>query len=74
MPEQPKNRERKTRARQAVRPQAGLRHHRWNSPAFGGILGGLIMEGAKIKDLSQITVAFIVLGETFGAVMVGTPA
>ena len=32
------------------------------------------MEGGKIKDLSQITVAFIVLGETFGAVMVSTPA
>ena len=41
--------------------------------AFGGILGGLIMEGGKIKDVSQITAAFIVLGGTFGAVMVSTP-
>ena len=41
--------------------------------ALGGILGGLIMEGGKIKDVSQITAAFIVLGGTFGAVMVSTP-
>jgi len=31
------------------------------------------MEGGKIKDVSQITAAFIVLGGTFGAVMVSTP-
>ncbi len=41
--------------------------------AFGGILGGLVMEGGRIKDVSQITAAFIVLGGTFGAVMVSTP-
>jgi len=41
--------------------------------AMGGILGGLLMEGGKIKDVSQITAAFIVLGGTFGAVMVSTP-
>src|SRR5271166_891829 len=41
--------------------------------AMGGILGGLIMEGGRIKDVSQITAAFIVLGGTFGAVMVSTP-
>lgn len=41
--------------------------------AFGGIVGGLLMEGGKIKDISQITAAFIVLGGTFGAVMVSTP-
>ena len=41
--------------------------------AFGGIVGGLIMEGGKIKDISQITAAFIVLGGTLGAVMVSTP-
>jgi chemotaxis protein MotA len=41
--------------------------------AFGGILGGLVMEGGKIKDVSQITAAFIVIGGTFGAVMVSTP-
>ncbi|HLG96304.1 MAG TPA: motility-associated protein [Bryobacteraceae bacterium] len=41
--------------------------------AFGGILGGLVMEGGRIKDVSQIMAAFIVLGGTFGAVMVSTP-
>ncbi len=41
--------------------------------AFGGIAGGLIMEGGKIKDVAQITAAFIVLGGTCGAVMVSTP-
>jgi chemotaxis protein MotA len=41
--------------------------------ALGGIVGGLLMEGGKIRDVSQITAAFIVLGGTFGAVMVSTP-
>src|SRR5271163_1921974 len=41
--------------------------------AFGGIVGGLIMEGGKLKDISQITAAVIVLGGTCGAVMVSTP-
>lgn len=41
--------------------------------ALGGILGGLLLEGGKIKDVSQITAAMIVLGGTFGAVMVSTP-
>src|SRR5579862_7813631 len=41
--------------------------------AFGGIVGGLIMEGGKLKDISQITAAFIVLGGTCGAVMVSSP-
>jgi chemotaxis protein MotA len=41
--------------------------------AVGGIVGGLLMEGGKIRDVSQITAALIVLGGTFGAVMVSTP-
>lgn len=41
--------------------------------AVGGILGGLILEKGKIQDVSQITAAIIVLGGTFGAVMVTTP-
>jgi chemotaxis protein MotA len=41
--------------------------------AFGGIVGGLIMEGGKLKDISQFTAAIIVLGGTCGAVMVSTP-
>jgi chemotaxis protein MotA len=41
--------------------------------AFGGIVGGLLLEGGKIKDVAQITAAVIVFGGTFGAVMVTTP-
>ncbi len=41
--------------------------------ALGGILGGLILEGGRIQDVSQITAAMIVLGGTIGAVMVTTP-
>ncbi len=41
--------------------------------AFGGIVGGLILEGGKLKDISQFTAAIIVLGGTCGAVMVSTP-
>jgi chemotaxis protein MotA len=41
--------------------------------ALGGIVGGLLMEGGKIKDILQITAALIVLGGTSGAVLVSTP-
>jgi chemotaxis protein MotA len=41
--------------------------------AMVGIVGGLLLEGGKIKDISQLTAALIVLGGTFGAVMVSTP-
>ena len=41
--------------------------------AAGGIIGGLIMEGGKLRDISQLTAAIIVLGGTCGAVMVSTP-
>jgi len=41
--------------------------------AFGGILGGLMMEGGRVTDVAQITAAFIVLGGTFGAVMISMP-
>src|SRR5258708_8029445 len=41
--------------------------------ALGGIIGGLLLEGGKISDISQFTAALIVLGGTFGAVMVSTP-
>jgi len=39
----------------------------------GGILLGLVMEGGRVQDVSQITAAIIVLGGTIGAVMVTTP-
>jgi chemotaxis protein MotA len=41
--------------------------------AVGGILGGLLLEGGKLQDVSQMTAAMIVLGGTVGAVMVTTP-
>jgi chemotaxis protein MotA len=37
------------------------------------IIGGLLMEGGKIKDVAQVTAAMIVIGGTAGAVMVSTP-
>lgn len=41
--------------------------------ALGGILGGLLLEGGKISDITQVTAAMIVLGGTLGAVMVTSP-
>jgi chemotaxis protein MotA len=41
--------------------------------AFGGILGGLLIEGGRLKDVAQFTAALIVLGGTTGAVMVSVP-
>lgn len=41
--------------------------------ACGGIVGGLLLEGGSIQDIAQFTAALIVLGGTFGAVMVNTP-
>ncbi len=41
--------------------------------AFGGILGGLVMEGGKVSDVTQVTAAIVVLGGTLGAVMVTSP-
>jgi chemotaxis protein MotA len=41
--------------------------------AFGGILGGLVLEGGKLAQILQPTAAMIVLGGTIGATMVTTP-
>ncbi len=41
--------------------------------AFGAMVGGLLLEGGKISDISQVTAAMIVLGGTLGAVMINTP-
>jgi chemotaxis protein MotA len=41
--------------------------------ALAGILGGLVLEDGKVKDVAQLTAAIIVLGGTLGAVMVTTP-
>ncbi len=40
---------------------------------LGAITAGLLMEGGKLSDVTQITAAIIVLGGTIGAVMVTTP-
>ncbi len=41
--------------------------------ALGGIIGGLVLEGGKISDITQVTAAIVVLGGTLGAVMVTCP-
>ena len=41
--------------------------------AMGGIIGGLLLEKGSIQDLAQFTAAMIVLGGTFGAVLVTMP-
>jgi chemotaxis protein MotA len=41
--------------------------------AMAGILGGLILEKGQLSDIMQGTAALIVLGGTFGAVLVTTP-
>jgi chemotaxis protein MotA len=41
--------------------------------AVGGIAGGLVMEGGRLRDVAQVTAAMIVLGGTIGAVMITTP-
>src|SRR6185312_3686232 len=41
--------------------------------ALAGIIGGLLLEKGNIEDIAQVTAAFIVLGGTFGAVLVTTP-
>jgi len=41
--------------------------------AMAGILGGLLLEKGSIQDIAQATAAMIVLGGTFGAVLVTTP-
>jgi chemotaxis protein MotA len=41
--------------------------------ATTGIIGGLLLEKGSIQDLTQFTAAMIVLGGTFGAVLVTMP-
>jgi chemotaxis protein MotA len=41
--------------------------------AVGGIVGGLILEKGKIQDITHLSPAIIVLGGTFGAVLVSMP-
>jgi chemotaxis protein MotA len=41
--------------------------------ALAGIVGGLLLENGSISDIAQGTAAMIVLGGTFGAVLITTP-
>jgi chemotaxis protein MotA len=41
--------------------------------AFGGILGGLILEQGKLGDIAQFSAFLIVFGGTVGATLVSTP-
>lgn len=41
--------------------------------ALSGIIGGLVLEKGSIQDIAQATAAMIVLGGTFGAVLVTNP-
>lgn len=41
--------------------------------AFAGVVGGLLAEGGRIKDVAQFTAAVIVFGGTAGAVILSTP-
>src|ERR1700689_2627768 len=41
--------------------------------AIGSLLGGLVLDGGKVSDVTQVTAAIIVLGGTLGAVMVTSP-
>src|ERR1700733_6690152 len=40
---------------------------------IGGILGGMLLEKGELRHLYQVSAAIIVLGGTFGAVMITTP-
>jgi chemotaxis protein MotA len=68
---QKKTPDKPTKARKKTRPDlatlGGL------AVALGGIVGGLLLEGGTVQDISQVTAALIVLGGTLGAVMVTTP-
>ena len=41
--------------------------------ALAGVVGGLLIDGGKIREITQLTAALIVLGGTTGAVMFATP-
>jgi chemotaxis protein MotA len=41
--------------------------------ALLGILGGLVLEGGRLRDVAQFTAALIVLGGTSGAVLLSMP-
>jgi chemotaxis protein MotA len=71
------------RGKPALKDEAGKKPGAHGKPDFatigglavavGGILGGLLLEGGRFTEILQFTAAMIVLGGTFGAVMITTP-
>ncbi len=41
--------------------------------SVGALVGGLLLEGGRLSDVTQLTAGLVVLGGTLGAVMVTTP-
>ncbi len=72
-PEAPVNRNAPVSRKARVRTRPDVTTVLGLAIAVAGILGGLLLEGGQIKDIAQLTAAFIVLGGTLGAVMVSTP-
>lgn len=62
-----------TAAKSATRSRLDLSTMAGIAIALAGIVGGLLLEKGNIQDIAQITAAMIVLGGTFGAVLVSTP-
>lgn len=73
MPEAPDNKVQSPKAKKAKRSKPDLGTIVGIGLALSGIVGGLILEKGSIQDVTQMTAAMIVLGGTFGAVLVTTP-
>jgi chemotaxis protein MotA len=73
MPEAPDNKVQSPKAKKAKSSKPDLGTIVGIGLALSGILGGLILEKGSIQDVAQMTAAMIVLGGTFGAVLVTTP-
>src|SRR5438552_16514069 len=68
---QPQNKKTKAAAKSAIRLDfatlLGI------ALAVAGILGGLLLEKGSVQDITQGTALMIVMGGTFGAVLITTP-
>jgi chemotaxis protein MotA len=73
MPEAPDKKGQRPQAKNAKGLKPDLATVAGIGLALAGILGGLILENGSIQDVAQTTAALIVLGGTFGAVLVTTP-
>jgi len=73
MPEAPDKKVQSTKVKKPAGSRPDLGTIAGIGLALTGILGGLILEKGSIQDVAQTTAAMIVLGGTFGAVLVTTP-